>query len=322
MLKSRTIWARIGTIAEAMLLVAIAAVGACTVLTFWAHSDWRLELLSHFHVQYFWILAGLALIVAMRRRVVGALTATVLALVNFAIIVPLYFGPAPPATSRTISRCMSQNVYFHNHDYQRTLDLVHSERPDVVLFLEVTPDWGEALRALEPEYPFWRVVARPDSSGMAFYSRHAIDQLIVTNLAQTGLPTIVVRLLLPSGPLTLFCAHPVSPRNASDFEIRNRQLEELGTLARSRAGAVMVLGDLNTTSWSPCFQDLLAESGLVDSRRGFGVDGTWPALPLPLRIPIDHCLVSPGVAVYGRRIASAVGSDHRGIIVDFAVVEP
>jgi endonuclease/exonuclease/phosphatase (EEP) superfamily protein YafD len=93
----------------------------------------------------------------------------------------------------------------------------------------------------------------------------------------------------------------------------------VGQLARQQTGAVIVLGDLNTTSWSPYFRDLLADSGLADTRRGFGVLGSWPDLPSPLRIPIDHCLVSDKVAVHDRRIGPPVGSDHRGVIVDLTV---
>ena len=60
----------------------------------------------------------------------------------------------------------------------------------------------------------------------------------------------------------------------------------------------MLMGDLNCTSWSPYFQDMLSESGL----RGLAA-GLWRArgagrhLPLPLRIPIDHCLMTPDVSI-------------------------
>ena len=42
----------------------------------------------------------------------------------------------------------------------------------------------------------------------------------------------------------------------------------------------MLMGDMNCTSWSPYFQDMLTVSGLRDSRRGFGVEGSWPALAI------------------------------------------
>ena len=40
---------------------------------------------------------------------------------------------------------MSLNVFWQNHDYGRTFAWLRSEKPDIVLLLEVTPDWAEAL---------------------------------------------------------------------------------------------------------------------------------------------------------------------------------
>ena len=47
--------------------------------------------------------------------------------------------------------------------FDKVLDLVHAERPDVVLFLEVTPEWALALREPDEDYPYHRVV--PDGRG-------------------------------------------------------------------------------------------------------------------------------------------------------------
>ena len=245
---------------------------------------------------------------------------TALAIVNLVLIVPLYFGPAT-VTDRPVSRGMSLNVYFHNQDYDRTLELIRAEDPDFVLLLEVTPDWAEAMRALDTTYPHGHLEPRKDSGGMALFSRVPIEDLEVRRLGDYGPSILLARLVFPSGTLTLIGGHTSSPKTPQTFEVRNQELLELGKMASSRAGAVMLLGDMNCTSWSPYFQDMLTVSGLLDSRRGFGVDGSWPAAPLPLRIPIDHCLATPDVAIASRRIGAAVGSDHRPLIVDFSIAE-
>jgi hypothetical protein len=53
------------------------------------------------------------------------------------------------------------------------------------------------------------------------------------------------------------------------------------------------------------------------------VESTWghgrfPFLPLPL----DHCLVSDQVKIVDRQVTRSLGSDHRGVIVDFALPLP
>jgi endonuclease/exonuclease/phosphatase (EEP) superfamily protein YafD len=310
------LWRAIQWLALATILVA----GTCTLLAFAARGHWRLELMSHFRAQYFWMLSSAALVLALARRRRPAWIGAALAAVNLALIVPLYFGPTN-TSDRPVSRGMSLNVYFHNRDYERTLELIRREDPDFVLLLEVTPDWAEAMRALEATYPHGHLEPRKDSGGMALFSRVPIDDLEVRRLGDNGPSTILARLVLPSGTLTLVGAHTSSPKTPQNFLTRNQELLDLGRLASSRAGAVMLLGDMNCTSWSPYFQDLLAVSGLVDSRRGFGVEGSWPAVPLPLRIPIDHCLTTPDVAIKARRIGAAVGSDHRPLVVDFSIVE-
>jgi endonuclease/exonuclease/phosphatase (EEP) superfamily protein YafD len=303
----------------AVTLCVAAALAAGTLLAFAAEDHWRLELLSHFRAQYCWGLFLTTAIFAALRRWFFAAASLAAAIVNFALIVPLYVGLALPAGDPPRSRIMSLNVYFHNKDYERVLEAVARENPDVLLLLELTPDWARAVDGLRSDYPFAKVAARGDSSGMGLYSRLPIDTLQVYSLAESGLPTMVAELLAPSGRFALICIHTVSPIAPSNFRYRNRQLDDVAKLAADRAGPVMLIGDLNTTSWSPYFARLVEVSGLRDSRRGFGVEGTWPWLPLPLRIPIDHCLVSPTIAVYGRHVGDFVGSDHRPIVVDFAI---
>jgi endonuclease/exonuclease/phosphatase (EEP) superfamily protein YafD len=307
-------------VARWLAVAVILVVGACTLLAFAARGHWRPELMSHFRVQYFWMLALAAVLLAFARRPRLAWIAAALSAMNLALIVPLYLGPATVA-DRPVSRGMSLNVYFHNRDYDRTLELIRREDPDFVLLLEVTPDWAEALRALETTYSHGHLEPRKDSGGMALFSRVPIKDLEVRRLGEYGPSTIVARLTFPSGTLTLVGAHTSSPKTPQNFMVRNEELLELGKMASERAGAVMLMGDMNCTSWSPYFQDMLAISGLWDSRRGFGVEGSWPALPLPMRIPIDHCLTTPDVSIKDRRIGADVGSDHRPLIVDFSIAE-
>jgi endonuclease/exonuclease/phosphatase (EEP) superfamily protein YafD len=77
-----------------------------------------------------------------------------------------------------------------------------------------------------------------------------------------------------------------------------------------------VLGDLNATPWSYYFQRLVRESGLTDSSKGRGIHATWPAGLFPLRIPIDHCLLSPEIGVINKMTGNNVGSDHLPVVVD------
>ena len=184
--------------------------------------------------------------------------------------------------------------------------------------MEVTPGWADAMKVLDQEYPYTEVLPSHSPSGVALYSRYKITDLEVKRIPGIGLPTIVAGIETPRGRMTLVATHPASPGSAEHFEARNMQLAEVAELAAQRSGPVMLVGDLNTTSWSPFFADLLSVSGLRDSRLGYGVEPSWPWFPLPLRIPLDHCLVSPEIAIANRRIGPPIGSDHRPLLVDFS----
>ena len=52
---------------------------------------------------------------------------------------------------------------------------------------------------------------------------------------------------------------------------------------------------------------------------GFGLQPTWPAAAPWLGVPIDHVLASPSIGIRRREVGPDVGSDHRGVMVEFAM---
>jgi endonuclease/exonuclease/phosphatase (EEP) superfamily protein YafD len=97
--------------------------------------------------------------------------------------------------------------------------------------------------------------------------------------------------------------------------LRNDQLVAVASLIQQQTVPIVLAGDLNSTSYSPYFEDLCSRTGLRDSRQGFGIQASWsPRLPL-LEICIDHCLVPPAIHVANRRAGPHLGSDHRPIMV-------
>jgi endonuclease/exonuclease/phosphatase (EEP) superfamily protein YafD len=245
-----------------------------------------------------------------------AATALVLATANLAVIVPLYFGPSDSPAAGGAIKILSLNVHFLNRDFEPTLALIREEKPDVIFLMEFTPAWAEAMRALETDYPYSHLIPRHSPAGVGLFSRYEITDLQVHELHDVRLPTLIAGIATPRGRLTFVGTHPASPGSAEHFHSRNRQMAEVAKLAAERSGPVVLLGDLNCTSWSPYFADLLQVSQLRDSRLGYGVEPTWPWFPLPLRIPIDHGLVSREVSVVNRRVGPAIGSDHRPLLLE------
>ena len=275
--------------------------------------------MTHFRVQYLLVTGLFAGLFLLSGRFKIAAFPILIAIINAAYVAPLYFGSAAPESSHADIVAVSANVYAGNRDYQRFIRYIRQTNPDFFLVMEVRDHWLQALEELQDEYPHRLTRARTDHFGIAFYSRLPAEELRLIELGGVSVPAVFARLKVDDGVLTVFGVHTLPPASSGNAYLRNRQINSLAEAVSETTGPVLVLGDLNMTSWSPNFADLLEHSGLRDSRQGFGVQPTWPQqLPL-LFIPIDHALVSKSITVHNRRVGPNIGSDHRPISLEFRV---
>ncbi len=294
-------------------------VSSATLVALAAEWWWPFDLLTHFRVHYIWILTPLAIALLIARRYLVALIAGGCLLWNLALVVPDYFGPTPSAEGSVDIRLMTVNVCTSNRDYERFLAMIRAADPDVILLMEIDDDWLTALDQLRDDYPHSEIAPRADNFGIALLSKLPMETHRVRYVGSAGLPSIESRLLVGDTVFNFFGTHPLPPVNADNYSLRNEQLAATADLVARMEGPKIVAGDFNVTPWSPFFGRMLTRSGLRDSRRGFGVQATWPSHWGIGGIPIDHVLVSDDVAVKDRRVGPAFGSDHRAVIVDLIV---
>ena len=251
-----------------------------------------------------------------------AVTPGIFALLNLALIIPLYIrGPQPALGSKTAGfRILSLNLHAESREFAALRDYVLQKSPDVAMFYTVSQDWAVQLEPLRAEFPYHNIFVAPEGgiNGIAIFSRHLLWGVRPLNLGD-GNRVIGAGLFVDSQPVTIFGVHTDSPRSRAQTASRDRQLARLAELVVGQPRPVVVVGDLNTTSWSYAFNDLLRASDLRDSRPGFGVQASWPAALGPLGIAIDHCLVSREITVKRRESGAELGSDHRPLVVDLIV---
>lgn len=283
-----------------------------TLVRYLGRWHWVFELTTHFVVQAT-VLAGLAtLLLLVRRQGHLALVAGVLTLVNAAEWLPYYstasltsdaFGPQETLV------VVSANVYSRNRRSDELLRWMKQNDAEVVFLSEVDPWWAVQIESWKADWPYQIVRPREDNFGLALLSQHPITDSQIFDL-DGFIPAVHCRIRAPSGEWTLVGLHPLPPVGRADSDLRNQQLAAAAKRIAALPKPRVVLGDLNSTSSSPFFQDFLTASGLHDSRAGFGWQPTWPAGNSFLRIPIDHCLVEPGVQVLDRHVGPDIGSDH------------
>ena len=292
-----------------LLSVAAALAVLGTALGFLARFWWVFDLFSHWRAQYFIALAlATALFVPLKRRRTAACCA-VLAALNLFTILPLYFGGTHGDGGQTLRVTLS-NVYTHRGDPVRTLEVLRELRPEIIVLLEISEQWTEALEPLHKTHPHYREVPLENNFGIGIYSVHPFLSIETLYLAQSKQPSFFAVVDTPLGPVTVIATHTLPPMSGRYSALRNAQLSDVADLAAATQGPVLLIGDLNVSPWSPYFKDLVRQSGLLDSARGNGIQPTWPTYNPAFFIPIDHCLHSPDLAVRKRFTGPATGSDH------------
>jgi endonuclease/exonuclease/phosphatase (EEP) superfamily protein YafD len=246
-----------------------------------------------------------------------------LALTNLAVLSPYLFpqtGSAFAGTRRL--RVVTLNVHTANPRHDLVEAFLRHEDPDVIVLTEVDDRWLTQLAPLTNRWPHSVPAPRDDNFGIALFSRHPLRDARAVYLGEAGVPSIEAEVRFESGSVVVVGTHPLPPSGAENSGLRDGQLDQVGEHLAGRSGPRILLGDLNTTPWSPVIRRLLTRSGLKDSLRGRGYQPTWPSHFFLFWIPLDHCLVSDEVAVLARHVGPHVGSDHRPVIVDLGLAGP
>jgi endonuclease/exonuclease/phosphatase (EEP) superfamily protein YafD len=310
-------------ISLAGLLTAAATLTACaSIVGFFGSVHWSADLCSHFRLQYSVALGGAAALLAPFRghRVSAALIA-LFAAVNLVPVIPYYISapPSPDPSAKTPYRALLVNVHTRLGDASSVAKLIGDEDPDILVLEEVTEEWLQQLEPVLSGYAHRIEEPRDDNFGIALFSKLPVISEEIRECGAAAVPSILAEFASGGSRFAVLATHPVPPTSEAYSRWRNEQLAELPKWIAEQQSAVVLLGDLNVTPWSPHFARLLRKSGLRDSARGRGVVGTWPAFLPFLRIPIDHCLHSAGIEIVDRRRGAQTGSDHFPLIVDFVI---
>ncbi|MEL7500881.1 MAG: endonuclease/exonuclease/phosphatase family protein [Cyanobacteria bacterium J06554_6] len=287
-----------------------------------------LEIFSHFQLQYFVVVTLLATLLILLRRSWMALAALFCAAILSTQVVAWY-TPFSFANQAANYRVLIANLNVGNTDATQTLALMEAEQPDLALFMEVNETMAEQLETLKTTLSYSSNQTIAANPGMVLYSKMPLTNVRVELFDTERSQNLVAQLQVAGQGLSLVAAHPLPPVRQRIFHSRNRLLNAVGQYVQEQANPVLLIGDLNTTMWSPYYRNLEYQTGLKNARDGFGIWPTWPTKRtyegLPnlgrwflqlVQIPIDHCLVSPEIIVAGLHTGSETGSDHLPVIVD------
>ncbi len=283
------------------------------------------ELLCHFQLQYFIASIVLLLLLVTLRRHRPAIVAGAALIVSGSALAPLWFsspsGSARPDGERTKTlRILHANVLSSNEQSAALLDLIAHEQPDLLALHEINARWIEALTVLAADYPYREGEPREDDFGVLILSRRPLQEPAVRRFGSSLVPNVTCRMQVHDVAIQIVTTHTMPPISPAAQSARDEHLTQLAAFAKTSSDPLIIVGDLNTTMWSPSHRSLCDELSLTNTRRGFGILPSWPtSLPSVMRIPIDHCLISDGITVLNCRLGPDIGSDHLPLIIDLAV---
>jgi len=218
-------------------------------------------------------------------------------------------------------RVFSANLLFSNRDVSGIIDEVRANNVDIAAFDEVTSAQLSQLMGA-PELADLSNRVFGDGSDTVIFSRLPIESSDIWY--EPVRPLARARVTTAIGPVDIVAVHTVAPIDSSAIRVWRQILDALHDLAQQRTAPMLLVGDFNATMYHPRFDDLL-DTGLTDahSARGAGFTGTWPRnKPGPAFLRIDHALSTKDLVPVHASYGTGKGSDHRPIIVEYALVAP
>jgi endonuclease/exonuclease/phosphatase (EEP) superfamily protein YafD len=273
-----------------------------------------LEMATALEPQFF--LAALVLFllaICTRKRAVIALAGGVL-LFHGVLVLPWYFGKNEGSGEPL--KVVSFNVLGNSRKYAEAIEWVKKEDPQIAVFQEVVSPWDKELQKLRAIFPHHYRVAEMQ---MDVFSKLPIERPYFEKFGPArGYICFQVNM---GGPITIYATHtyPQIYFGMEGFRYhRDHLIKGLPTdIVKHSGQLIVVLGDLNSTMWSPHYLTLIRQTGLKNARKGFGLypslgdEKNWQPWTA---VAFDHCLVSKDIGVEEFRTGPFLGSDHLPVV--------
>lgn len=306
----------------ARLAILAAVVGSIAVVAgvVGASWHWSFDLLAQFLLPASVVALLIVPIAALARwpRIAGA--AAVAAVAGYAAAWPSTTAPGLVAADAPRFKVLLFNVWYSNSRVADVARMIARENPDLVVLLELSGRARNLLKPVVDTYPYKFDCAGAGCDGLVFSRARLLPQAVYRTSDPDHSPYAMISTDIAGCRMTLVTTHMTRPFPNAPYWAQRAQAEEIGTAVGLIPGAKLVLGDFNAAPWGYVIRTI-ERRGRVTALTGAG--GTWPAaLPLQLRIPIDHVLASDGLSFVSRTVLPSVGSDHAPVLAEVAVTDP
>ncbi len=289
-------------------------------LSFFGKHHWVLELLSHLRMHFglTFIILGIILIIFKQKGLIKyistALGICILFWSNFAHVqlFDIYKG-------QTSIKLGNINLYSLNKDFEKTIEMIRSENPDIICFQEYNSFWHKKLSEELTDYPYKKEKIQEGHFGIATYSKIEWAKSEIVNFANDMFPSLWIEIESKTkNPIGILNTHIEPPIGLQAHQLRVKHFQKMAQFLKSKTFNYLISGDLNTTPYSYHFINLVEDLSLIDSRNcSLGIGATWPNDLGLIGIPIDHILGTQKIGFVNWKSSGGTGSDHRSVFVEF-----
>ena len=299
-----------------VILLSVLVVVLSVLSLFRNISSWYFELLDFPRLHYLILSLSLLVIFILLKKdwkwpgwlLVAGLVGAVI--IQCSYILPYILGPktVPDASAEEITEANTvgiviANVLMTNRHADAFLDIVRTQKPDLILAMEVDQWWVDQLQTLRQEYPYAVEYPTDNAYGMALYSRLPLGQAEVKFLDDEKIPSIHAKVKMPATRDFWFHGvHPVAPVPSSRYPDGKGEKEvtlvQVGDMVAKDTLPSVVAGDFNDVSWSRTSRMFSARGKLGNVRLGRGLYCTFSADSYIERWPLDHFFVTEDFRVH------------------------
>lgn len=217
-------------------------------------------------------------------------------------------------------RIMSANLLVDRADPDDLRRAIAEARPDVVAVQELGPGLAGVIAA---SHPHGHLDPREDGFGLGIATRHPVEVQPVALPTRSGWSAVLEPapwpgLDQPFEVVNVHLANPIDWPWSASRAARRGQVAHLTERYLERAGARVIVGDMNST---PRWREYKGLSALgTDAARHTRTAGaTWSHfLGGPRWLRIDHAFVA-GATPISTEVVRIAGTDHSALIVDIEV---
>lgn len=216
-------------------------------------------------------------------------------------------------------RLLSFNVLMENGANAESIaDAILAQKADAVYVMEAAA-LRSVLPRLQQTYPYRLGCGeKTQSCDLLILSKLPLMEAGIGSLSYVSRDRFAMATIEPAGiKLTLVAAHLAKPYFD---EYHRNELSRIQSAIASVSGPVILGGDFNSASIATDMREFLLAT---DLKKAQWEPATWPIPAGKFGIAIDHIFArAPATLIKTERLPDNLGSNHFGLVADFAIAKP